>query len=205
MTTTSQLNIIKASALGQALEEFAHPATLTNNQDRLVYANEAFCRFYGYALEEITGLSPRILLPTDFPERRLRTIRKRAHHPDGGWDGPVVNRTKRRDRVVVHLRTFPITPEPGSAPLYYLGVCCTPQQIRLAEFRLISLVMSKLIKYGTGPSVVPAIRQRGSRQAEAVKLRSLGYATKEIANIMGISPDTVNVTLWRHRKRHGRT
>lgn len=201
-TTKAQVHVIQASSLGRALDGFAYPATLTNNHDRLVYVNEAFCRFYGYRFEEVIGLSPRILLPPGFPEKRLRTIKQRTRNPDGGWDGTLANHRKGRERIMVHLRTFRIAPAGHEAPLYYLGIACPASQMRLAEFALISLLASGLVEVSAPPATPPSpVCPPRTRQEEAVRLRALGYATKEIATIMGISPDTVNVALWRYKQR----
>ena len=43
--------------------------------------------------------------------------------------------------------------------------------------------------------------QRGDRQAEIVKLAQLGYSTKEIAGIMGISVSTVGFVKWKMAKK----
>lgn len=196
---------LRDTALCKALDGFPYPATLTNSKDRFVYVNKAFTTRYGFSEKEILGLSPTILVPKDFPEGELKALKRHIATRQHGWEGPLINRTKSLEPILIYLRTAPVRPDKRLPTLLYLGFSALPEEIKNAETELFSLLAGALL---SGELMSTKSSKKGaekSRQLEVCRLRDLGYSTKEIAAIMGITSSTVNVVTWRARKAKPRT
>lgn len=195
---------LKETGLCKALDAFSFPATLTNSKDRFVYVNRAFTVRYGFSETEILGLSPTILVPNDFPEGKLKALKKNIATRPAGWEGVLINQTRSQERIVVYLRTVALRPQRHLPNLFYLGFSALPEEIKKAEAELISLLSAALLMRRPEGRISKADPEK-TRQREVCQLRDLGYSTKEIAAIMGITVSTVNVVTWRARRRAAQT
>ncbi len=191
---------LKGTALGKVLDAFHYPATLTNSKDRFVYVNKAFTARYGFSEKEILGLSPTILVPRDFPAGELKALKKHIATRQNGWEGPLINQTKLFEPILIYLRTAPIRPSKHLPTLLYLGFSASPEEIKDAETELFSLFAGALLLDGLELTKLSKKKVERSRQYEVCRLHKLGYSTKEIASIMGITVSTVNVVTWRARQ-----
>lgn len=165
-----------------------------------MYVNKAFMARYGFSENEILGLSPTILVPKDFPEGELKALKKHIATKQHGWEGPLINRTKSFEPILIYLRTAPVRPDKCLPTLLYLGFSALPEEIKNAETELFSLLAGALLSGELVPTKSSKKGAEKSRQMEVCRLRDLGYSTKEIAAIMGITVSTVNVVKWRSRQ-----
>ena len=93
MATVRAQNVaIRGSRLGNLLEEFPYAATVANQDNVLVFVNRAFTQVYGWEEKEIISLTPRLLVPPDFPEFPLGRIRHAiSKAPTGSLELAVVD------------------------------------------------------------------------------------------------------------------
>jgi PAS domain S-box-containing protein len=191
---------IRGSRLGNLLERFPHATTVANQDNRLVFANRAFTRLYGWTEREIISLTPRILVPVDFPEDHLRKVRREISAAATGWCGKLENVTKTGRRFLARIWAARIRPGPDLPFLYYVGLTIPADSGVRPEEELTSLLAGAMLH--EKPPKKPATRIP-SRPEMIENLRSLGYSTKEIAQVLGVAANTVNVALHRERRRTG--
>jgi PAS domain S-box-containing protein len=194
---------ISQSALANLLSSFGYPATITDSQNRFVYANPAFLKRYGYQLSEILGLSPRILTPRNLSEHELLDVDHSTLLT--GWEGVLVNQTKQKKLFPIFLRTFPVRFDSKTKPTLFFGISCDPKQKKKCTDELADRMLALLLQLPAlkpGQSSAPAAQpQMGKRQREVQRLLALGYSYKEIAAMVGISVSTVRVVKWKLRER----
>jgi PAS domain S-box-containing protein len=203
MATVRAQNVaIRGSRLGNLLEEFPYAATVANQDNVLVFVNRAFTQVYGWEEKEIISLTPRLLVPPDFPEFPLGRIRHAISKAPTGWCGKLENVTKSGKKFLARVWAARIRPDPSLPNLYYLGLTVPADSDVRPEEELTSHLSGALLREKhSNPSPV----ERLSRSALIHNLRSLGYTTKEIAQVLGVAPNTINVALHRERRRTGET
>ena len=199
MPTIRAQNIaIRGSRLGLLLEEFPCAVTVANKDNTLVYANLAFTRVYGWEEREVLSLTPRLLVRRDFPESQLREIRQAISTAPTGWCGELENVTKAGKRFIARLWAVRIRPSLDLPCLYYLGLTVPADSGVRPEEEFTSRLAGALLREKHSPA---ASMERLSRTAMIDNMRSLGYSTKEIAQVLGVAPNTINVAIHRQRQR----
>jgi len=200
MLSSELYSLVKRSLLGELFDGFGYPCNVISSGYRIIYANRAFCKFYGYKLDQIIGLSPKVLLPRNFHTKKLADLQKHIFVKKKPYVGEIENVTLKGRDVKVFLKIIPIVPIRSNAPVALLSVCC---DIAKKDAMLLSLVdhvsnftysYDKRVKR---EEIKIRSYQRGDRQNEIIKLSQLGYSTKEIAAIMGISVSTVGFVKWK--------
>jgi len=204
MKVSEHFALLKRSSFAGIFDRFGFPVTLANAHKRFVYANKAFCRYYGYAEKEIVGLCPRVLIPSSFSERQMQEVFRTMEGERKAWAGMIPNRNARGETVMIHLIILPLRPAGGTEVASYFGVSCEPGD----QQRLLSSLTTHLIECALRAAVmtpeakaVGQRRQRGDRQTEVMRLTRMGYSTKEIADMMGNAVSTVAYVRWKMNKR----
>jgi PAS domain S-box-containing protein len=196
--------LLHRSSFAGIFDRFDFPVTLANSRKRFVYANKAFCRYYGYSKKEIVGLCPRILIPSSFSERQMHEVFLAMDGQRKAWEGLIPNLNARGETVLIYLITLPLRPAGGSDVAGYFGVSCEAGD----QARLLSSLTTHLIECALcasamtpGTNAVTNRRRRGDRQDEVMRLARMGYSTKEIAAMMGNAVSTVAFVRWKMNKR----
>lgn len=202
-TVRAQNVAIRGSRLGNLLEEFPYAATVANKENALVYVNRAFTRVYGWEEREILSLTPRLLARMDFPEFQLREIRRAISTAPTGWCGELENVTKAGKKFLARIWSVRIRPNIDLPCLYYLGLSVPADSGVRPEEEFTSRLAGTLLQEKHSPAVPTEIvpTERLSRSGMIDNLRTLGYSTKEIAQVLGVEPNTINVTLHRQRRK----
>ncbi|MFM7749744.1 MAG: PAS domain S-box protein [Opitutaceae bacterium] len=191
---------IRGSRLGNLLEEFPYSATVANRDNVLVYVNRAFTQVYGWEEREILNLTPRLLVRRDFPEVQLREIRQAISTAPTGWCGQLENVTKSGKKFLARVWAARIRPNADLPCLYYIGLTVPAESGLRPKEELTSRLAGALLQQ---QSARPSAPDRISRSQQIDNLRSLGYTTKEIAQLLGVAPNSINVALHRERQRAG--
>jgi PAS domain S-box-containing protein len=194
----AQNQAVRRSRLGRVLEDFPYPATVANAHNLLVYVNPAFTGFYGWHEKEVLGLTPRFLVDRAFPEKELIRIKREITEAPTQWCGQVENVTKSRKRLLVRLWAIRVRPDPKLPCLYYLGLTVPVASNARPEEEFTSRLAGSLLaeRNDEHPGT-----ERLSRSQQIGNFRALGYSTKDIAQILGVAPNSINVALHRERRR----
>lgn len=194
----AQNKAIRNSRLGRVLEEFPHPSTVANGHNLLVYVNPAFTSLYGWEEREVLGLTPRFLVDRAFPEKELVRIKREITEAPTQWCGHIENVTKSRRKLLVRLWAMRVRPEHALPYLYYLGLTVPVVSNARPEEELTSRFAGFLLydRHDQRPGI-----EHLSRSQQIENFRALGYSTKDIAQILGVAPNSINVALHRERRR----
>ena len=193
-------HLIKSGFLGDLLGDFPHPASLTNRENRFVYVNPAFERFYGYRTDGLLGLTPWILHPRQTAGSDKSRLRSLIGGSLDGWEGRLVNQRADGSRVRIYLIALPLVHPPLRKPALHLGLSGEEslRDVLLRDY-VRHFSSHALRRHADTPSEpVPASAfRRGDRQREIARLTQMGYSTKEIANFLDLSPNTIAQVKWR--------
>jgi PAS domain S-box-containing protein len=194
----SQNRAIRGSGFGRVLDDLPYAATIANADNLLVYVNPAFTSLYGWHEPEILGLTPRFLVDRTFPGKDLAQIKREIAGASGSWCGNIENVSKAGRKLLIRLWTMRIRPEHTLPCLYHLGLTAPAAANVRPEEDFASRLAGSLLaeRRDDGPATDHLPR---SEQIE--NFRALGYSTKDIAQILGVAPNTINVALHRERKR----
>jgi PAS domain S-box-containing protein len=206
MLSADHCTLIKQSLLGELFDGFGYPCNVLSSAYRIVYVNRAFCRFYGYKLEQVIGLSPKVLLPRNFQSKKITDIQKHIIVKKKPHVGEIGNVTAKGSEIKVFIVIIPIVPIKSNNPVAHLSVCCIPEKKEAMLLSLLEHVSNFTYLYNKQvkrEEIKIKSYQRGDRQAEIMKLTHLGYSTKEIAGIMGISISTVGFVKWKMSDKVG--
>jgi len=204
MLSTDHYDLIKNSLLGSLFEDFEFPVTVTNSANRLIYVNRAFAKLYGYKQDQVIGLSPKILIPKNFELKYIIELQRQVMVRKKPYTCELVNITQRGREFPIFLLVTPLQPITGNNAVAHLAICCDPNKKAVLMNALLGHVGNFAYTYDSKIKPKKAklkSYQRGDRQAEIVKLAQLGYSTKEIAGIMGISVSTVGFVKWKMAKK----
>lgn len=105
--------------LAHALRSISECVSITDAENRILFANEAFCSTYGYSVEELLGQSLQLLRPPDDPSPTPEVVLQETLA--GGFRGEVWNWTKDGRRILIRLSTSVVRDEQGQA-LALIGV-----------------------------------------------------------------------------------
>lgn len=186
------------------LHNLEYAGTITNGNNRFIYANRCFLDKYKCTYEEIDGLSPQVLLTTGSSTPGYLSSAKTSilgHEP---WCGTIENADFEGNFFTAYLYIFPVRLIPDARPIGFIGVSTNPGN----ECEMLHALIKQLCTGSPFPGltslpVSPLVEAGGARRREILKLSRLGYSPKEIAGMMNISPSTVNVVKWRARKSNG--
>jgi PAS domain S-box-containing protein len=199
MPTLSRSQIDEQNELALALNDLSCAVSITDTYNKFVYVNQAFTLIYGWTSGEILGLTPGLLVPRLQAARWLDDFKREVLKP-GGWVGRVVNVTKSGVKILVSLRTFAVRPAKRGGPTFFIGLSSLNEDLREAECELVSRLAS--VSLARGIELKPlSVGRALSRQLQVCRLKALGYHTKDIAVMLGISASTVNVALFRERRK----
>jgi PAS domain S-box-containing protein len=201
-------HLIRHGFLGELLSHFPHPASLTNRENRFVYLNPAFERFYGYRSEALLGLMPWILHPRQTAGSDKSRPRSLIEGAAEGWEGRLVHQRADGTRLRVYLITFPLIHPPLRKPALTLGLSGEEGARGVLVRDYVSHFSSHaLLRQATSASLPLASGafRRGDRRQEIARLTHMGYSTKEIANLLDRSPNTIAQVKWRLSRDRSRT
>ena len=105
--------------LAHAIKSISECVSVTNVQDHLLFANDAFLKTYGYAWEEIAGKKSGIFRSARTPVEIQDQILPQTLA--GGWQGEIWNTRKNGEEFEIHLSTSIIRDETGQ-PLALIGI-----------------------------------------------------------------------------------
>jgi PAS domain S-box-containing protein len=98
--------------LAHAVESTDEMISITDAQNRFTFVNRSFLNGYGYAFEELLGMSPAMLRSPSTNADIDDEIYRRTL--EGGWEGELINRRKDGTKFPVWLHTSLIRDEHGS-------------------------------------------------------------------------------------------
>jgi PAS domain S-box-containing protein len=125
----------EARLLAHALRTTGEAVTMTDEQGRLLFVNEAFLRAYGYERHEVIGQNLSMLAaPGNSPEVLAQITPTTLQ---GGWQGELLNRRKDGSEFPVSLSTSVVRDEEGN-PLALVGIARDITERRRAELALSS-------------------------------------------------------------------
>ena len=119
--------------LALALRSVHEYVTITDLSDRLIFVNDALCRAYGYASNELLGQNVVILRQRPY-DKDSATIDISPSKTDG-WQGELINRRKDGTEFPIHLSTSVIRDENGK-PIAYIGVGRDLSEVKDLEQKL---------------------------------------------------------------------
>ena len=119
--------------LSQAIASSREMISLSDLDNRFIFANAAFVDGYGYALDELLGKTAALFDSPSNPARLRETIEEATRL--GGWRGELMNRRKDGSEIPIALSTSAVRGENGEL-LGYLGVARDVSEARRGEERL---------------------------------------------------------------------
>jgi two-component system, sporulation sensor kinase E len=98
----------KLKLLEHSIDSISEMVTITDNEDRFIFVNQAFLDRYGYTEEEVLGKTPAILSPN--PQDTCPIIKGGSR-----WTGELLNITRSGERFFIKLETSVVKDENGKA------------------------------------------------------------------------------------------
>ena len=121
--------------LAHSLKSVNECVSITDVENKIKFVNEAFCKTYGYAADELIDKSIEIILSNNEPSDKLNEI-----IPDtiaGGWKGELMNKRKNGNEFPVHLSTN-IIKDKNEKILGLIGVASDITEQKRTEKELIN-------------------------------------------------------------------
>ena len=109
----------KVKLLAHSLESVSECVSITDNNDVLMYVNEAFLQTYGYQENELIGKHISVLRPEVFEAENSLNILN--HTLEGGWRGEILN-IKKDGTVFPVLLSTSIIKDENKNPIALIGV-----------------------------------------------------------------------------------
>ncbi len=109
----------KKNLLAHSLESISECVSITDNNDILMYVNEAFMNTYGYSEDELIGKHISMVRPKDFEMEHSINILSQTI--SGGWRGELINRRKDGTCFPLLLSTSVIKDD-NKMPIALIGV-----------------------------------------------------------------------------------
>lgn len=109
----------KVKLLAHSLESVSECVSITDNNDVLMYVNEAFLKTYGYSENELIGKHISILRPVGFETESSLNILN--HTIEGGWRGELMN-IKKDGTIFPVLLSTSIIKDENKNPIALIGV-----------------------------------------------------------------------------------
>ncbi len=100
--------------LGHSINSISEMVSITNKEDRFIFANQAFLKRYGYSEKEVLGQTPAIL--HEDQQNPCILIKGGSR-----WNGELVNVTKSGERFHIKLETSVVKNDKGE-PIGNIGI-----------------------------------------------------------------------------------
>jgi len=123
----------RINMLAHALRSISDCVSVTDLEDRFIFANDAFCKTYGYEEGEIYGKHVSFIVSPNNDRTLLLDILRRTR--EGSWHGTLLDIRKNGEEFPVELSTSIIRDEQGNS-LALVGVAQDITERRKAEERL---------------------------------------------------------------------
>lgn len=120
--------------LSRALESVGECVSITDQQNKIMFINNAFCKTYGYNEEEIIGKDISIIRSSEDKENSALKILSDTLL--GGWNGELINIKKDGSEFPIELSTSPIKDEKGN-PIALIGIAVDITERRRVQQELI--------------------------------------------------------------------
>jgi PAS domain S-box-containing protein len=121
--------------LAQTLKSVRDCISITDNEDRIMFVNDAFLATYGYEEAEVLGCHVSVLRPSNIAPEKTQGIFPSTR--EGGWHGEVLNRRKDGTEFPVELWTS-VVRDPSGNPVAYVGVARDISDRKFAEQAIIA-------------------------------------------------------------------
>lgn len=125
----------KVKLLAHSLESVSECVSITDNNDVLMYVNEAFLKTYGYSENELIGKHVSILRPEKSEQESFLNILN--HTLDGGWRGELLN-IKKDGTVFPILLSTSIIRDENKNPIALIGVAIDITELKKNAEELIA-------------------------------------------------------------------
>ena len=103
-----------------ALNKASDSITVTDHEFKIIYANEAFCNIYGYALDEVIDKKRSFVKSGKTPNKTYKDMYEHINNAQS-WSGEMINKTKSGDLIKEHVTITPIL-NGKPYPIYFIGV-----------------------------------------------------------------------------------
>ncbi len=124
---------VRINMLAQALRSISESITVTDMENKIIFANSAFEKIYGYRSEEVIGKNVSILRAPDNADGRLNTILNSTI--SGGWQGELLNKKKDGTIFPIYLSTSIVTDDYNN-PIALIGVASDITERKAGENKL---------------------------------------------------------------------
>ncbi|MDD2281391.1 MAG: PAS domain S-box protein, partial [Bacteroidales bacterium] len=125
----------KIKLLAHSLESVSECVSITDNNDILMYVNEAFLKTYGYSENELIGKHVGILRPKGAEQESFLNILN--HTLEGGWRGELMN-IKKDGTVFPVLLSTSIIRDENRNPIALIGVAIDITELKKNAEELIA-------------------------------------------------------------------
>jgi PAS domain S-box-containing protein len=125
----------KMLTLSRALESIGECVSITDHNNKILFVNHAFCKTYGYTLEELIGKNIEIARATAFKNAMGDEILSETTR--SGWNGELVNVRKDGSEFPIELSTAPIKDEKGNT-IALIGISVDITERKKAYQELVS-------------------------------------------------------------------
>lgn len=120
--------------LAHALESINECVTITDENNRIVFVNDAFQQTYGYHSEEVVGKDIDMLLADSGLSKINEKVRESTIA--GSWKGELLNKKKNGDVFPIHLSTSVVKGNKGE-PFALIGVATDVTELKRSREELI--------------------------------------------------------------------
>lgn len=128
--TERRQSLQEITILAQAVKSTSECISITDDKDILLFVNDAFCRTYRYAREELIGRHIGMVLSPEQPQTGVADVLQRTLA--GGWQGELLNRRKDGTEFPILLSTAVVRDERG-LPAALIGVARDITEQKRAE------------------------------------------------------------------------
>lgn len=97
--------------LSQAIKSMHESMVITDENDNILFVNQASEKTYGYESHELIGQHISVVQSTKNPPARLEQLVTSTRQ--GAWEGELINKRKDGSEFPVHLSTSPVVDEDG--------------------------------------------------------------------------------------------
>lgn len=205
LAAEEQYRLLQQSLVATLFYDFSYSALVTNSEHRIVWANAAFEQTYGYLIEEVIGLPSKLIHDPSLPEDAIKPAARQLLDRRKPWQGSYRNRRANGEIFTAYYVAVPLG-EIATLPINGVFAVSGPESeadhlresvLSHTVNRCIALAVTAQSNGTTGDGEPKNFSRKGQRQREIHRLTLLGYTSKEIASLMGISPSTVNVVRWK--------
>jgi PAS domain S-box-containing protein len=188
--------------LAHSIKSITEIITITDNNDRFTFVNQAFCNIYGYACDEIIGKHVKILSSPNNPPELLKEILENSHRES--WKGEILNITKEGREFLISLQTSHIKNEKGEI-IGLVGISQDITERKQAELELRkSEEKYHAIFEATGTATLIVEEDTTISMANKECIRLTGYKQEELIGtkwVQYVEPGSLQEMLKNHNLR----